>query len=253
MRVVSWNVNGLRSAVRRGLTVWLDAIRPDVLCLQETRCNPELLPESDRKLGGYHGNWAVSQRSGYSGVATFSRQPATDWRAGLGIDRFDIEGRVVRTDLSDLSIYNVYFPNGKASPERLAFKLDFYTTFLAHIDDQVKAGRNVVFCGDVNTAHRPIDLTRPKANEKVSGFLPEERAVLDLWLDHGWVDTFRAVHGDVTGAYTWWHLKTQSRERNVGWRIDYCFIHSSLLPRVKDAGICADVYGSDHCPIYLDI
>jgi exodeoxyribonuclease III len=253
MRVVSWNINGLRGALRRGLATWLATARPDVLCLQETRVDPVALPSSVRNLAGYHSYWAAAQRPGYAGVATYCREPASSWQAGLGIERFDAEGRVVRTELADLCLYNVYFPNGKASPARLAYKLDFYASFLAHVDAQVKDGRNVVFCGDVNTAHRPIDLARPAANARRSGFLPEERAWLDRWIAHGWVDTFRALHGDVAGAYTWWDPRTRARDRNVGWRLDYCFVHASLLPRVKDAGICPDVLGSDHCPIWLDL
>jgi exodeoxyribonuclease-3 len=202
---------------------------------------------------GYSSYWAAADRAGYSGVATFCREPSYGWTAGLGVERFDTEGRVLITDLGEFDLYNVYFPNGKASPERLAYKLDFYAAFLDHIDARAQAGSPIVFCGDVNTAHRPIDLARPKANEKFSGFLPEERACLDRWEAHGWIDCFRSLHPDARDAYTWWSTRTNARSHNVGWRLDYVFVHVSLLDHVKDAGICPDVLGSDHCPVWLEL
>lgn len=253
MRVISWNVNGVRAAVRHGLLGWLEREQPDLLCLQETRANPAALPELTRRPPGYESAWAAGERSGYAGVATYARVPVVGSRVGLGIERFDREGRVVRSDLGGIALYNVYFPNGKASHERLTYKLDFYAAFLAHIDAEAAAGQSVVFCGDVNTAHRPIDLARPAANERVSGFLPVERAWLDRWREHGWVDSFRHLHPDARGAYTWWSPFARARDRNVGWRLDYCFIHERLLPRLRGAGIRADVLGSDHCPIWLDL
>ena len=165
----------------------------------------------------------------------------------------DGEGRLLRTDHGWFDLYNVYFPNGKASAERLAYKLRFYRRFLAHVDRRARAGRPIVFCGDTNTAHRPIDLARPKENETVSGFLPEERAWLDRWLDHGWVDVFRHLHPDERDAYTWWSTRTNARARNVGWRLDYFFVHETLLGRVRGAGIRADIMGSDHCPVWIDL
>ncbi|HEX2172184.1 MAG TPA: exodeoxyribonuclease III [Dehalococcoidia bacterium] len=191
MRIASWNVNGIRAAARQGFLDWLAAAAPDVVCVQETRADPAVLPDALIRPTGYHSYWAVAEKKGYSGVATYSRAPVRCWRAGLGIDRFDREGRVVVTDLGDFDLYNVYFPNGRLSPERLAYKLDFYTAFLDHVNDRVRSGRPVIFCGDVNTAHRPIDLARPKPNGIFSGFLPEERAHLDRWLDDGWIDAFR--------------------------------------------------------------
>mgnify|MGYP001062266496 CR=1 FL=1 len=253
MRVISWNVNGVRSAIRHGLLDWLERERPDVLCLQETRVDPATLPESARRPSGYESSWAAGERPGYAGVATCARAPVAAWREGLGVERFDREGRVLRADLGGLALYNVYFPNGKSGPERLAYKLDFCAAFLAHIDAEAAAGQSVVFCGDVNTAHRPIDLARPAANERVSGFLPIERAWLDRWREHGWVDSFRHLHPDARGAYTWWSPFARARERNVGWRLDYCFIHERLLPRLRGAGMYADASGSDHCPVWLDL
>lgn len=253
MRLFSWNVNGVRAAMRKGLLDWLSAEQPDVLCLQETKADPSGLPADLVSPPSYSSRWAVAERKGYSGVATYSRVPVRAWTVGLGIERFDSEGRVVAADLGDFDLYNVYFPNGGRSPERLAYKLEFYASFLEHIEARVSAGRPVIFCGDVNTAHRPVDLARPKANERISGFLPEEREHLDTWHARGWVDCYRHAYPDTKDVYTWWDQRFASRERNVGWRIDYFFVHQSLLPRVRDVGIHAHVPGSDHCPIWLDL
>jgi exodeoxyribonuclease-3 len=253
MRIFSWNINGIRASVAKGLETWLEATRPDVLCLQETRADPSALSEHLLHLAGYESYWTPLRKKGYAGVATYCLQRATAWRPKLAAPEFDDEGRVIVTDVGDVSLYNVYFPNGKSSPERLAYKLDFYRAFLDRVDAVVRSGRCVVFCGDVNTAHNAIDLARPTANAKVSGFLPDERAWLDRWAEHGWVDTFRYLHPDRRDAYTWWDMKTGARARNVGWRLDYCYIHNCYLDRLQGAGIAADVTGSDHCPIWLDL
>jgi exodeoxyribonuclease-3 len=253
MRIYSWNINGIRAAIGKGLAAWVEAAQPDVLCLQETRADRANLPDITRLLGGYESYWAPLRRPGHSGVATFCLQPATAWRTGLESSGFDDEGRVLITDVGDVSIYNVYFPNGRASAERLAYKLAFYDAFLSHIDADVSSGRTVIFCGDVNTAHQAIDIARPVENAKRSGFLPEERAWINCCEDHGWVDTFRHFYPDAAGAYTWWDQRTGARARNVGWRLDYCFIHQRDLGRMKGAGIAADVNGSDHCPVWLEL
>ncbi len=201
---------------------------------------------------GYRSYWAPAVRRGYSGVATFTRRRA-EIAVGIGLEHFDVEGRVLMTRIGDLDIYNVYFPKGVTGSPRLQYKLDFYEAFIAHVDREVAAGRNVVFCGDVNTAHRPADLARPKDNLRTSGFLPEERAHLDDWQRRGWVDTFRYLHPDVTGAYSWWTNRTGARERNIGWRIDYVYLHERLLPRLRGAGIAPQVMGSDHCPVWAEL
>jgi exodeoxyribonuclease III len=253
VRLYSWNVNGVRAAARKGLLDWLAATGPDVLCLQETKADPSQLADDLLRPSPYESYWAAcTTKKGYSGVATYARVPVREWRAGFGVERFDAEGRVVVIDLGDFDLYNVYFPNSGMGPERLAYKLDFYAAFLEHVEARRLAGRPAVFCGDVNTAHRPIDLARPKENAKTPGFLPVERAVLDDWAARGWVDTFRHLNPD-TVAYTWWDQRFQSRARNVGWRIDYFFVHASMLDRVRGVGIEADVQGSDHCPIWLDL
>lgn len=253
LRLYSWNVNGIRSAIRQGMLGWLDADRPDILCLQETRAGPADLPETALRPGGYESYWAAAQRKGYSGVATYTRRHVQSWHTGFGIERFALDGRVLMTDVAGFELYNVYFPNGRASPERLAYKLDFYAAFLDYVDARAAAGRPIIFCGDVNTAHRPIDLAHPKANEQFSGFLPEERDHLDRWVEHGWVDSFRHLYPDTPQAYSWWSFRAAARSRNVGWRLDYFFVHRSLLDRVQDAGIAAGVTGADHCPVWLEL
>jgi len=253
MRLYSWNINGVRAAVRKGLERWVAATGPDILCLQETRADPGSLPVDVRGMAGYYGYWAPVPRKGFSGVATLCRtEPSSTW-IGLNVPEFNDEHRVLVTEIGDVRVYNVYFPNGKASAARLEYKLAFYEAFLKRIDADFRAGKCVVFGGDVNTAHQPIDLARPRENARRSGFLPEERAWLDQWAEHGWIDTYRHLHPTAVGAYTWWDMRTNARARNVGWRLDYWFIHRHYLHRVVDAGIAADVTGSDHCPIWLEL
>ncbi len=252
MRLYSWNVNGWRAALRKGLRDWVATAQPDLLCIQESKADPDKLAAAERELPGYHGDWAAAERAGYSGVATFSRSPLPLRQSGLGDPRYDREGRVLVHDCGSFDLYNVYFPNGKKDTERLTYKLDFYRDFLAQIEARVAAGRPVIFCGDVNTAHHPIDLARPAENAKISGFLPEERAWLDRWEAAGWVDSFRYLHPQEQ-CFSWWSQRTAARERNVGWRLDYFWVHRSLLPRIRGAGIATDVLGSDHCPVWLDI
>ena len=253
MRLYSWNVNGIRAVAGKGFFDWLEQSNGDVVCLQETKANPEVLPFTMVYPPGFQATWAAAEKKGYSGVATFSKHPVKASTVGLGIERFDREGRVVITEYEAFDLYNVYFPNGDRSGERLDYKLDFYAAFLEHVNERVRGGRNVIFCGDVNTAHNEIDLARPKENVKNSGFMPKEREWLDRWTAAGWVDTFRLKHPDVAEAYSWWDQRTGARPRNVGWRIDYFWVHERLADKVIDAGICPDVYGSDHCPVWLDL
>ncbi len=252
MRLYSWNINGWRSVLRQGLREWVVGTRPDILCLQETRVSPDRLAEPERSLAGYAVDWAIAERPGYSGVATFSREPCALVQTGLGVPAFDREGRVLVHDCGGFDLYNVYFPNGKKDPERLQYKLDFYAAFLDHVNARVAAGRSVIFCGDVNTAHHPIDLARPAENVRISGFLPEERAWLDRWEAAGWVDAFRYLYPNAQ-TYSWWSRRTAARDRNVGWRLDYFWVHASFLDRVRGSGIATEVTGSDHCPVWLEI
>lgn len=212
---------------------------------------PEQLPADVRSIDGYHAAFNPAERKGYSGTAIYSKRQVPV-SSGLGLPHFDIEGRVQVADFDDFLLYNIYYPNGKASDLRLQYKLDFYESFYEHVLMAVDSGRDVVICGDVNTAHKPIDLARPRENEKVSGFLPIERAFLDRFLEAGFVDTFR-MFNDAGEHYTWWDMITRARERNVGWRIDYFFVNKRLAPKVIEAAIHPDIMGSDHCPVSLTL
>ena len=253
MRLISWNVNGIRAAERKGLLDWFGQVAPDVLCLQETKAHPDQLSEALRNVPGYKVGWNWAEKKGYSGVATYSCAPHDEMAPGLGIDRYDREGRVMKTQFPDFTLYNIYFPNGKASPERLAYKMAFYDDFLKLLQTRRKKGdKNVVICGDVNTAHKDIDLARPKENRTTSGFLPEECAWIDKLLDAGYLDTFRKFE-PAAGHYSWWDQLTRARDRNVGWRIDYFFVSQELAPALKKAFILPEVQGSDHCPVGIDL
>jgi len=250
MRLLSWNVNGLRSVVRNGFWEWLGADSPDVLCLQEIRIQPEQLTDDMRHAGGYHVAWNFGQRKGYSGVATLSRERPLAVQHGFGEARFDDEGRVLLTEHPGFTLINAYFPSGQRGHERVQFKLEFYEALLAYCQHLVRRGKRLVICGDLNTAHQAIDLARPTQNKKTSGFLPEEREALGRWLQGGFVDAFRHLHPEAR-EYTWWSNLHNARSRNVGWRIDYFLVTEDLLPAVRSATICSDVAGSDHCPVEL--
>ncbi|MDD4572294.1 MAG: exodeoxyribonuclease III [Clostridia bacterium] len=244
-KLLSWNVNGIRAVAKKGFLEIASELDADILCLQETRAFPEQIPAAVRDMQGYHSYFVAAERRGYSGVAIYSKEEPQDIRVGLGVPRFDIEGRVLIAEYPDFTLLNCYFPNGGSSEERLQYKLDFYEEVSCYAGGK----KNLLICGDVNTAHKEIDLARPKENRKVTGFLPIECAWLDkLTEELGFVDTFRAFSAE-GGQYSWWDQKTRARERNVGWRIDYFFAASELMPRVKDAFILPQVMGSDHCPV----
>ena len=252
MHILSWNVNGIRAVFKKGFSDWLLATKPDILCLQETKAAEEQFPEAIREAAGYHKYYATAEKKGYSGVALFTREKPGAVEFGFGIKRFDREGRTIIAFYDTFVLFNIYFPNGKASKERLQYKMDFYDAFLEYVDSLREKGKRIIVCGDVNTAHKEIDLARPKENEKVSGFLPEERAWIDRLLSHGYEDTFR-MFNEEAGNYTWWDYKTRARERNIGWRIDYFIVSDNLKNSVQSAFILSDVMGSDHCPIGIEI
>jgi exodeoxyribonuclease-3 len=245
-------VNGIRAAIRKGLWEWLDADAPDILCLQETRIQPNQVASEVRQPPGYHTFWHAAERKGYSGVATFCREQPLDVHEGFHQPAFDIEGRVLRTEHAGFTLLNVYFPNGTRGQHRVAFKIEFYDALLAFCVELRAQGHRLIVCGDYNTAHEPIDLARPKQNVKTSGFLPEEREALGRWLDQGFVDVYRHLHPD-RQEYSWWTYRSGARARNVGWRIDYFLVAEELLASVQDARILGDVLGSDHCPVELEI
>jgi exodeoxyribonuclease-3 len=251
-KILSWNVNGIRAVQKKGFLDWLAKESPDVLCVQETKAHPDQLDAFLLNPPGYHVFWVSAVKKGYSGVATFTRDKPVSVRPGFGISRFDEEGRVLLCEYPGLVLLNIYFPNGKASEERLRYKLDFYEETLKFVRALKSQGKRVIISGDYNTAHKPIDLARPEANQDVSGFLPVERQWLDRWIENGQVDIFRKFNPHPE-RYTWWDLKSFARQRNVGWRIDYHFVSGDLVPDVTGADILADVLGSDHCPVSLEL
>lgn len=248
MKILCWNVNGIRAVQRKGFLEWLYRESPDIICLQETKASPEQLEKDLQEPRGYHTYWSYPERKGYSGVATFTREQLLKVEYGFGVADFDLEGRTIIAEYPEFVLLNVYFPNGKKDASRLKYKMDFYEAFLRYADSLKAGGKKLVICGDVNTAHKEIDLARPKENVKISGFLPEERAWIDKFIAHGYVDTFRHFT-PMPNQYTWWDLKTGARERNVGWRLDYFFVTENLLSSVLKAFIMPEVMGSDHCPV----
>jgi exodeoxyribonuclease III len=253
MRLVCWNVNGIRAVYRKGLLDWVSKDSPDILCLQETKASSDQLPADLRDIPGYESYYVNAEgKTGYSGLALYTKIHPAKVENGIGIDRFDREGRAMIIHYPDFVLCNIYFPNGKASPERLRYKMDYYEEFLRYASDLISQGKSVIVCGDVNTAHREIDIARPKDNAKRSGFLPEERSWMDRFVASGFVDSFREKHPDEI-KWSWWDLKTRARERNVGWRIDYVFVSQDLMSRVSSSFIEDEVTGSDHCPVGIEL
>jgi exodeoxyribonuclease III len=252
MRIFSWNVNGIRAALKKGFSNWIETESPDVVCIQETKANQDQVDADLFPPKGYKAYWNSAERKGYSGVLTLTKKKPKSVTTGMGIKEFDIEGRIIRTEFPKFDLLNVYFPNGTSGEERLDYKIRFYEAFLDHCEDLKKSGKKLIVTGDVNTAHCPIDLTNDKANKKNSGFLPQERAWVDKFIEHGFVDTFRALNPDRV-QYSWWAYRFNARARNIGWRIDYFFVTKDLMKNVKDGFIEDQVMGSDHCPIGLDI
>lgn len=253
MKLISWNVNGLRSLAKNDY--WTDFLKlnPDIFGLQEIKAEEEQLSEEMRAPKGYTGYFNSSKtRKGYSGVAMYTKEEPFEVFSELGVKELDQEGRLIGGEFKDFYFFNVYFPNGGGGPERLAYKLDFYDAFLEFIEEK-RQNKPVIFTGDVNTAHEEIDLARPKENQENTGFLPEERAWIDEVVRAGYVDTYRHLFPTKTGAYSYWDMKTRARDRNVGWRIDYFFVSSELTKKIVKADIHSDVFGSDHCPISLEL
>jgi len=252
MKILSWNINGIRAADRKGLFDWIQKVSPDILCVQEIKATPDQIPPHLKNTPSYHVFINSAERKGYSGVTTYSKQKPKSVKNGFGMEKFDKEGRIIITEYPEFTLFNIYYPNGKKNQERLDYKLDFYDTFLAYADNLKAEGKNIVVCGDFNTAHKEIDLANPKANEKVSGFLPVERAWIDTFIDHGYIDTFRQFNKE-PHQYSWWSNRTGARERNVGWRLDYFFVNKEFMKNIKKAFIMQDVMGSDHCPVGIEI
>jgi exodeoxyribonuclease-3 len=250
MKLLCWNVNGIRAVAKKGMIDWLIKDDADIICIQETKVfSPEELGDSILAPGEYKSYWnAAHEKKGYSGVVIYSKTEPNEIEKGFGIKEFDTEGRALFAHYDNFTLANIYFPNGKQNEIRLKYKMDFYDAFLGYCDKLTKNGIPLIMCGDYNTAHKEIDLARPKENQNSSGFLPMEREWIDKYISHGYLDTLRMFHQEPE-LYSWWDMKTGARARNVGWRIDYFFVNELLRPKIKDAFIANDVMGSDHCPI----
>ncbi|MCI8880178.1 MAG: exodeoxyribonuclease III [Clostridiaceae bacterium] len=248
MKLVSWNVNGLRACVGKGFFEFLSAENPDMMCLQETKLQPEQAPQVD----GYREYWCSAEKKGYSGTALFTKSEPLSVSFGLGIEEHDHEGRVITAEYEDFYLVTVYTPNSQDGLKRLDYRMQWEDAFRGHLCalDQKKP---VVVCGDMNVAHEEIDLKNPKTNRRNAGFTDEERGKMTELLGAGFADTFRRLHPGLEGAYSWWSYRFHAREKNAGWRIDYFLVSERLMPRVKDARILSDVFGSDHCPVLLEL
>jgi exodeoxyribonuclease-3 len=250
MKIVSWNVNGIRAIYKKNFLGWFNKGNADIVCIQETKADKSQFPKDIETIKDYNFYCACAEKKGYSGVAVWSKLKPKSISTGIENEKFDKEGRILKLEFEKFVLFNIYFPNGGASQERLKYKLEFYDYFLEYI----KKFKNIdiIICGDYNTAHLPIDLARPKQNEENSGFMPIEREKLDALIANNFVDTFRHFNKEPEN-YTWWDYKTASRARNVGWRIDYFFISKKTIKSLKSANIESEVLGSDHCPISINI
>lgn len=253
MKIYSWNVNGIRAILKKGFLDWVKEEKPNILCLQETKAHPDQLGFELKQLANYQVTFASAHKAGYSGTATYGDIQPKKVQIGLNETRFDNEGRTIISFYQNFVLFNIYFPNGKASQERLQYKMDYYYFLLNYLKNLQKKEKNIIITGDVNTAHQEIDLARPKANEKISGFLKEEREWIDQLIKLGFVDSFRHFYPQQKDAYTWWSLRSGARERNVGWRIDYFFVSQNLIKNLQAAAIHKQVIGSDHCPISIEL
>lgn len=250
MKLISWNVNGIRAAAQKGLVDWFNQTQPDILCLQETRASAVQIPDELTKAEGYHSYWLEAQnKKGYSGAGLLSKTAPLQTSYGIGNPEYDIEGRVIIAEYEHFTLMNAYFPSGTSGQDRVDYKLAFNDAFLEAAESIRAQGKRLIFCGDINTAHQPIDLARPKTNEKTSGFMPIERAWIDKIVGMGYIDAFRHLHPNAEGQYSWWSSRGTSRQNNIGWRIDYFFITQDLVPTLTEAFILPDVGGSDHCPV----
>ena len=250
MRLISWNVNGLRAVVNKNGFEWLRDFGVDYIGLQEIKAKDDQIPKEIYNLGFDNIVLNSAQKAGYSGVMSMAKFGYESNKCKFFEDS---EGRVLEHRFGNIVLFNIYFPNGQQGDDRLEYKMAFYDKFLEYIKELNASGLEIIFCGDVNTAHREIDLKNPKANSKTSGFLPVERAWIDRVIEAGFIDTFRYIHGDIEGAYSWWSYRFNARAKNVGWRIDYFFISKGLKEKLKDAFILNEIEGSDHCPIGIDI
>jgi exodeoxyribonuclease III len=251
MKLLSWNVNGIRAVIGKGFGDFVLAEKPDILCLQETKARPEQV-ELPLEMGAYQNYWSSAEKPGYSGVAVFTREKPLSWKEGLGIAEHDREGRVLTLEYQDFILVNVYTPNAQDELRRLDYRLEWDAAFRAHVVREAE-NKPVIFCGDLNVAHQEIDLARPRENRCNPGFSDEERASFTRLLDAGFTDTFRHHYPDRRDAYSWWSYRAGARQKNVGWRIDYFGVSSNYMNQVTDAEILPHVHGSDHCPVGITL
>lgn len=248
MNIITYNVNGLRAAIAKGLLNWFEQTSPDVVCLQEIKLQPDQLDAEQFARLGYHVILHSAERKGYSGVALLSKRKPDYVVCGIGEQEFDCEGRVIRADFGDLTVICVYHPSGSSGAERIAYKMRFHKVWQRYIQQLALERAQLLICGDFNIAHQPIDIHDPVRNAKVSGFLPEERAWLTEFLSEGYTDAWRYLNPDLQ-AYSWWSYRANAKASNKGWRIDYCLLSASLLPRLCSARLLSEVAYSDHCPL----
>ncbi|MSN95933.1 exodeoxyribonuclease III [Campylobacter sp. FMV-PI01] len=249
MKFISWNVNGIRAAVNKDAFLWIEEFNPDFLALQEIKANSDQIPSEIYELPFKEININQAKKAGYSGVMSLVNFQTTCMKSMFFSDD---EGRVLEHRFNDIVLFNIYFPNGQNGDDRLDYKMKFYDSFLSYIKNLQKEDKKIIICGDVNTAHMPIDLTNPKANSKRSGFLDCEREWISKLLESGFIDTFRYLYPNLE-KYSWWSYRFNARVKNIGWRIDYFFISENLKPHLKDAFILDEIYGSDHCPIGIEL
>ena len=249
MKLISWNVNGIRACVKHGFLGYFAEADADIFCLQETKIQQEQIPF---ELEGYHQYWNFAQKKGYAGTAIFAKQEPISVAYGIGVEEHDSEGRVITLEFNDYYVMTVYAPNSQRGLVRLGYRMEWEKDFLRYLK-RLEEDKPVIFCGDLNVAHREIDLKNPKSNHKTAGFTPEERAKFTELLDCGFIDTFRHFYPDKSEAYTWWSYMFNARANNVGWRIDYFCVSTVLKDRLKSATIYDDILGSDHCPVGLEL
>ena len=252
MRIITYNVNGIRAAMNKDLVGWLKAANPDVLCLQETKATPDQVDVKAFEDLGYHLYWYSAQKKGYSGVAIFSKIKPKHVEYGCGIEKYDFEGRIIRLDFNDCSVMSVYHPSGSSGDDRQAFKMQWLADFQEYINDLKTKHPNLILCGDYNICHKPIDIHNPKSNANTSGFLPEEREWMEQFIQSGFTDSFRYFNQEPY-QYSWWSYRAGSRGKNLGWRIDYNLVANHLDKNLKRAVILPDAMHSDHCPVLLEI
>jgi exodeoxyribonuclease-3 len=251
MKITTWNVAGLRALIRKQGWIWVEKHSPDVLCLQEIKANPEQIADGDQQLfAPYQTFWNPAEKKGYSGTLTLVKDLPVVVKKGLAEDRFNHEGRTIRVDFEDFTLFNLYVPNGGRDHTRVPFKLDYYAALLNLCDTMHADGNKIIICGDINTAHQEIDVNNPKSKRKLTGFLPEERVWITKFLEHGFIDIFRELYPQRV-QYTYWSYIGTQRKKNNGWRLDYFLISKALMPYVGDVITHPEVLGSDHCPVTL--